>query len=112
MEKECLRKITYEIERIESDLKMLNHSIFTEPELGEKEFKSCQAHIQLLQQHSFQIETQYLGIPTAFKATLDSRKPGATIAYLAEYDALPNIGHGCGHNLLGVVSSGAGIILS
>ena len=49
---------------------------------------------------------------TAFKATFDSGKPGMTIGYLCEYDALPKIGHGCGHNMIGVMSSGAAVALS
>lgn len=108
---ELVGKVKQEVERIESELRALNESIHADPELGGEEFKACRAHIQFLQHHGFQVEDQYLGIPTAFKATLDSRKPGATIAYLAEYDALPDIGHGCGHNLLGTVSSGAGAVL-
>ncbi len=104
-------KIVGEIESIGLELMTLNESIYAEPELGEKEFKSCCAHIRFLQEHGFQVESEYLGIPTAFKATLNSHKPGPTIAYLAEYDALPEIGHGCGHNLLGTVSSGAGVVL-
>ncbi len=107
-----IRKVTQEIERIESELRDLNETIHAEPELGGEEFKASQAHIRFLQRHGFQVETQYLGIPTAFKATFKSREPGPTIAYLAEYDALPDIGHGCGHNLLGTVSSGAGVVLS
>ena len=106
-----LEKIVDEIESIELELTTLSETIYAEPELGEEEFKSCFAHIEFLQRHGFQVESQYLGIPTAFKATLDSCKPGPSIAYLAEYDALPDIGHGCGHNLLGTVSSGAGVIL-
>ncbi len=108
---EIIRKVTQEIERIERELRALNESIHADPELGGEEFKACRTHIQFLQRHGFQVETRYLGIPTAFKATLDSSKPGAAIAYLAEYDALPDIGHGCGHNLLGTVSSGAGVVL-
>jgi amidohydrolase len=106
-----IRKVKQGIEQIESELRVLNESIYAKPELGEKEFESCQAHIHFLKQHNFQIEAPYLGIQTAFKAILDSGKPGPTIAYLAEYDALPEIGHGCGHNLLGTVSSGSGVIL-
>ena len=108
---ELVRNVTNEVDRIESELRTLNESIYAEPELGGEEFKAYRTHIQLLQRHNFQVEDQYLGNPTAFKATLDSRKPGAAVAYLAEYDALPDIGHGCGHNLLGTVSSGAGAIL-
>jgi amidohydrolase len=106
-----VEKVTQEIERIESALRTLNESIHAEPELGGEEFKACRAHIRFLQQHGFKVETQYQGIPTAFKAILASRKPGPSIAYMAEYDALPDIGHGCGHNLLGTVSSGAGVVL-
>lgn len=109
--KKMVREITQEVEKIESELRALNEFIHAEPELGGEEYRACRAHIQFLQRHGLQVETQYLGIPTAFKATLDSRKPGATIAYLSEYDALPDIGHGCGHNLLGTVSSGAGAVL-
>src|SRR5699024_3391430 len=50
--------------------------------------------------------------PTAFKAVYEGEKPGPTIAYLAEYDALPGVGHGCGHNLIGTMSVGAGVALS
>jgi len=107
-----IRKVTQEIEKIESELRDLNETIHAEPELGGEEVKASRAHIQFLQQHGFQVETQYMGIPTAFRATFKSRKPGPAIAYLAEYDALPDIGHGCGHNLLGTVSSGAGAVLS
>lgn len=106
-----VKKVTQEIERIESALRTLNESIHAEPELGGEEFKASRAHIRFLQQHGFKVETQYQGIPTAFKAILASRKPGPSIAYMAEYDALPDIGHGCGHNLLGTVSSGAGVVL-
>jgi len=106
-----IKKVTIEIEKLESELRALNEFIHANPELGGEEFRACQSHIELLQRHGFQVESEYMGIPTAFKATLDSHKPGATIAYMAEYDALPDIGHGCGHNLLGTVSTGAGVVL-
>ena len=49
--------------------------------------------------------------PTAYLAKYSSGKKGIKIGYLAEYDALPEIGHGCGHNILGTTSIGAGILL-
>lgn len=48
----------------------------------------------------------------AFRAEYNSGKEGPIIAYLSEYDALPGLGHGCGHNMLGTVNTGAGIALS
>lgn len=90
----------------------LSEYIYNNPELGFAEHNSCRTHIELLKKHGFKIEERYVGIDTAFKAEYDSKKEGPTIAYLVEYDALPGIGHGCGHNLLGTTSSAAGIILS
>lgn len=94
------------------EFKDLSDYIYENPELGFEEFKSSQAHVDLLRRHDFEVEYPYLGFETAFRATYDSKKPGPTIAYLSEYDALPGIGHGCGHNMLGTVDSGAGIVLS
>lgn len=105
-------KICAIIKEIKEDLIDLNEYIYNNPELGNEEFKSCKAHIDLLKKHNFHIEEKYLGIETGFKAEYRGKKEGPTIAYLAEYDALPEIGHGCGHNLLGTVSTGAGIVLS
>lgn len=99
------------IEEIESELIELNEYIYQNPEIGLQEFKACKAHVNILKKHGFDVEEEYLGIKTAFKAAFDSGKPGPAIAYLAEYDALPDIGHGCGHNILGTTSTGAGIVL-
>ncbi|KAF3300517.1 amidohydrolase [Aerococcus sp. 150760007-1] len=101
-----------EVNALETDLRGLSDYIFANPELGHQEFKSSKAHIALLEKHGFTVETPYAGFDTAFRATFDSGQPGPTIAYLSEYDALPSIGHGCGHNMLGTVDTGAGIALS
>ncbi|HLR21017.1 MAG TPA: M20 family metallopeptidase, partial [Tissierellaceae bacterium] len=105
-------KIQDLIKDVESELIDLSEYIYDNPELGYEEYKSSKAHIDLLKNHRFTVEEKYLGIDTAFRAVYESEKEGPTIAYLAEYDALPVIGHGCGHNLLGTVSTGAGIVLS
>lgn len=105
-------KIESLIKDVENELIDLSEYIYDNPELGYEEYKSSEAHIELLKKHGFDIEEKYLGIDTAFKAVYEGEKEGATIGYLAEYDALPGIGHGCGHNLLGTVSTGAGIVLS
>ena len=99
-------------EPLHDELVELSKYICENPELGHQEFKACAAHAELLEKHGFKVEVGYLGLPTAFRAEFDSGKPGPTICYLAEYDALPEIGHGCGHNILGTVSTGSGILLS
>ncbi|NLV89151.1 MAG: M20 family metallopeptidase [Tissierellia bacterium] len=97
--------------RVFEDLKELNEYIYHNPELGYEEHKSSKAHKELLKKYGFQVEEEYLGIKTGFKAYYEGKKPGPKIAYLSEYDALPGIGHGCGHNMLGTTSTGAGIVL-
>lgn len=100
------------IKSIKNELIELNEYIYENPELGYEEFKSSNAHLELLEKHGFKVEKGYMDMKTAFRAEFDSGKEGLAIAYLSEYDALPGIGHGCGHNLLGTVSTGAGIVLS
>ncbi|WP_432666830.1 M20 family metallopeptidase [Wukongibacter baidiensis] len=97
---------------VKDELIKLSEYIFDNPELGNEEVKACKAHVELLKKHGFEVKEEYLGIKTAFKAVFDSGKDGANICFLAEYDALPGIGHGCGHNILGTTSTGAGIVLS
>ncbi len=97
---------------LRTELQELSDYIYENPELGFEEFKSSQAHVDLLRKHNFEVEYPYLGFDTAFRATYKGAKEGPTIAFLSEYDALPGIGHGCGHNSLGATDTGAGIALS
>ena len=101
-----------DLDEIKPDLIKLSEFLYANPELGHQEYKACAAHADLLRQNGFTVTERYLGLATAFRAEYDSGRPGPTVAYLAEYDALPEIGHGCGHNILGATSSGAGIVLS
>jgi amidohydrolase len=107
-----IKKVLDIAEGLKQELVELSEYILENPELGYEEFKACKAHVDLLKKHGFEVEEEYMGIETAFKAVYDSGKPGPVIAYLSEYDALPGIGHGCGHNLLGTTNTGAGIALS
>lgn len=100
------------VEEISGELDELRKFIYENPELGFEEYKSSKAHIDLLKKHGFEIECPYMGCETSFKAVYDSKKEGRTVSYLSEYDALPGIGHGCGHNILGATATGAGIVLS
>lgn len=92
-------------------LEKLNKYIYDNPELGHEELLASSAHIEILQEHGFEVERAPLDIETAYLASYESKKPGLTMAFLAEYDALPGIGHGCGHNLLGACSLGAALVL-
>ncbi|MFC4025380.1 M20 family metallopeptidase [Oceanobacillus longus] len=106
------KQLNQAIDNIIHDLWKMSKQLYENPELGDQEFKSMQVLTDFLKKHDFEIETGIVERPTAFKAEFHSEKPGPKIAYLAEYDALPGVGHGCGHNLIGTMSTGAGVALS
>lgn len=89
----------------------LNEFLYNNPELGLEEFKACAAHTTILTKYGFEVERNFAGLETAFKASYKNGTSGPKIAILAEYDALPGIGHGCGHNIFGVTSVASGIFI-
>lgn len=101
-----------EFKNIKDDLIGISEALYQNPELGNAEFATMERLVAFLEQHDFAVEKGVIGIPTAFRATFASDQPGPTIAFLAEYDALPGIGHGCGHNLIAAMSTGAGVALA
>lgn len=99
-------------EAIKNDLVHISEEMYAHPELGNEEYNTMKLLVEYLKKHDFDVETGLVDIPTSFRAEYTSEKPGPTVAYLAEYDALPGIGHGCGHNLIAATSVGSGIALS
>jgi amidohydrolase len=77
------------------------------PEVGYEEHQASGWLSEYLEQNGFSVERGISGLPTAFRARYGSGKP--EIAILAEYDALPEVGHGCGHNLIAASAIGAGV---
>jgi len=104
--------IANEILALKEQLSEISDYICSNPEMGNQEFKAVDKLTSFLKANGFSVETGIIGKPTAFKALCDSNKPGPSVAYLCEYDALPGIGHGCGHNMIGTMSCGAAIGLS
>lgn len=97
------------VDELAPELKELTLKIHDNPELGLKEFKAYEWQKELLTKYGFEIEEHFCGIETSYKATYKGKKDGPKIAFLAEYDALPGLGHGCGHNLVAMVGVGCGI---
>jgi len=85
----------------------LSVDIHDNPESGFKEEKAATWLTSYLEDGGFHVERGVAGLPTAFRAIYGQESP--RIALLAEYDALPKIGHGCGHNIIGVSAVGAGV---
>jgi hypothetical protein len=88
----------------------VSETAHSNPEPGLKEYKASELLSSELQKHGFTVETGIAGMPTAFRATLSSGHGGPHLAYLAEYDALPQIGHACGHNIIGTSAIFSAII--
>jgi len=98
------------IEGARSDLVELSHFIHAHPELGYEEFESSAAVAALAEQYGFTVERDAAGLPTAFRATTGSGD--LHVVYCAEFDALPDVGHACGHNIIAATSLGAAIGLA
>ncbi len=97
-------------EGLKETLTALSDDIFRNPELGLEEERTSAKMREVLKTAGFSIEAGVAGMKTAFKAELGSGSP--RVALLAEMDALPGIGHGCGHNIAGIASIGAGAVLA
>ncbi|MEN2465469.1 M20 family metallopeptidase [Ornithinibacillus sp. JPR2-1] len=89
-----------------------SQAIHANPEIGNQEFFASEKHVDILTNAGFTVETAVAGHETSFYAVKDSGIPGPAIAFLAEYDALPGLGHACGHNIIGTTSVAAAIALS
>jgi len=97
--------VTNEVDVLRSELVDLSLRIHQNPETAFEEVKASAWLAEYLEQKGFDVERGICQLPTAFRATYGSGKP--VIALLAEYDALPDIGHACGHNIIGTSSVGA-----
>ena len=100
------------VDRLAGELEALSHLIHDHPELAFREEKAAGWLTEYLTAKGAQVERGVGGLPTAFRATVPGRGPGPTIAILAEYDALPGIGHACGHNVIGASGAGAGAAIA
>lgn len=100
-------KICEKIDLLKNELVKIAKTIFQIAELSHQEFRSSKLLADFLQENGFSVERKIGGLETAFIATAGHGKP--KIALLAEYDALPAIGHACGHNMIGTMSCGAAV---
>ncbi len=105
--KRLKESIQNEIETRRDELAELCLKIHSNPELGFDEVKAAGWLTEYLEKNSFTIGKGICQLKTSFKASYGTGKP--VIAILAEYDALPELGHACGHNIIATSAVGAGI---
>jgi amidohydrolase len=97
------------IDAASAELREVSLSIHGTPELNFEEHHAHAVLTDYLEKQGFRVDRGAYGMPTAFKAVAGSGSP--TIAVLCEYDALPGIGHACGHNLIAISGLAAGLAL-
>ncbi len=103
-----------EVERIAPLLIETSDWMADNPEIGLQEFQASAKLTELLEEFGAEVDRGIAGLPTAFEARLPGGTPGqgGKVAIVAEYDALADVGHGCGHNIIATSAIGAGIALA
>lgn len=98
-----------EIDQYADAFRDISRSVGSRPELGHEEFFASGLLCAELSKYGFKVERGILDIETSFIASFDTVKPGPTVGFLCEYDALPEIGHACGHHLICSMSVAAAV---
>jgi len=104
--------IAHHVDALTDDLWQVARDIHANPELCFKEEKAAAWLTAFLETRGCRVERGVGGLPTAFRAESLGTVAGPTIAIMAEYDALPQIGHACGHNVIATAAAGAGAALA
>ncbi|MFP6837065.1 MAG: M20 family metallopeptidase [Pseudomonadales bacterium] len=105
----CGQKIVDRIDQLADDLLAVSHGIHANPELAFKEHAACELLATTAARLDLPVETGVYSLETSFEGSFTGAKAGPTVAILAEYDALPGIGHACGHNLIATAALGAAL---
>ena len=109
---ELKEKIAQAVKENLQDAIALNDDLADHPELSGEEYESSRKIVELLKHKGFDVEYPFAGLPTSFKATYGRNDHKYKVAIMTEYDALPGIGHACGHCVSGAISVLAGIAAS
>lgn len=105
-------KVKSRVDEILPDLVGLSDTIWDHPEYNFEEFHACKSMAEALGKYGFTVTTGVGGIQTSVKGVYDSGKAGPNIGIFGEFDAVPGMGHACGHNLMCAMAVGAGAAIS
>jgi len=104
------RQAEQRFSNVEEDLKEISHWMYEHPEIAFQEYETSAKLAGYLAEHGFEVEYPAYGIDTAFVARAGEGGPEVVIC--AEYDALPGVGHACGHDIIATAGLGAGLALA
>jgi len=102
-------RIRKELKKLQPDILRINKLIFENPELNYNELFASELLVEEVEKHGFKVKRGKGKLKTAFDASFTGKSGKPAIALLAEYDALPGIGHACGHNMIAASSFGAAV---
>jgi len=109
---ELKQRVVDEVDARRDELIRISDTIHAKPELAFQEFEAAALLTSVLEQEGFAVQRGVAGLETAFVASYASQKGDSpVVALLAEYDALVDLGHACGHNIIGTASVGAALAL-
>ncbi len=107
---EAKQAVRDELEKHKDAILELNHAIHADPEISWEEHRAVERIATFLREYGFDVKVGVYGCDTAFEAVIGDGD--LTVALCSEYDALPVIGHGCGHNVIATIGVGAAIALA
>ncbi len=107
---EAKQAVRDELRKHKEEILELNHAIHADPEISWEEHRAAARIAEYLESHGFDVKVGVYGCETAFEAVIGDGD--LTVTLCSEYDALPAIGHGCGHNVIATVGVGAAIALA
>ena len=105
------QKMLKSIDSYMPELRALSDDIFDHPEIGFEEVYACKVLTDYLKDKGFKVEIGTGTLPTAFRAEYEQGTGGPVVGFLGEYDALANLGHGCGHHLQTPAAIGAALAI-
>ncbi|MFP4589704.1 MAG: M20 family metallopeptidase [Candidatus Bipolaricaulota bacterium] len=109
---EYKEEVSNYVDQMADTLESLAKKIYDNPEEKFEEYQAVEWLSEELENQGFEVEREVAGLETAFRAVSPQSSDGPAIGYLCEYDALPGLGHACGHNLIAAIGLGAGVALS
>jgi len=105
------KEVIKEIDRLRPEIINISRLIHSKPELAYNESFAADILTSFLKNNDFKVERGIGGLKTSFIASAKGKRKSPSIALIAEYDALPKMGHACGHNMIGAISAGAATAL-
>lgn len=106
------QKVLERIDQLAPQMFHVSRQIFEQPEVKFEEFEAMRILSGTLEDAGFKVDRGVAGLPTAFIAKSEGKAPGPVVGLLGEYDALPELGHACGHHQIGTIALGAALALN